>query len=215
MSRLTVVLASSLGKKYLMAATGLMLAIFVLGHALGNTSIFWGRAALHGYAHHLHALGPLLRLVQFLLVTVFLLHIVTGLVLFLQNRAAQGATDVAQRRWQRAGVSRTMIYSGLALLAFLGLHLVHFVLAASDQPLADRVVGVLGHWSPGIFYLVAFAVLGLHLLHGLWSMLQTFGLSHPNYDGFLGSVCRGFALLIAGIFFAIGALLFCVPGYLA
>ncbi len=215
MSRLTVVLASSLGKKYLMAATGLMLAIFVLGHALGNTTIFWGRGALHGYAHHLHALGPLLRLVQILLATVFLLHIATGLVLFLQNRAAQGATDVARRAWQRAGVSRTMIYSGLALLAFLGLHLSHFVLAANGMPLADRVVSVLGRFFPGLFYLAAFALLALHLLHGLWSMLQTFGLSHPNYDGFVSTVCRGCALLIAGIFFAIGALVFCVPGSLA
>jgi len=173
------------------------------------------REALHSYARHLHALGPLLQLVQVMLATVFLLHIITGILLFLGNRAAAGPVAARRRDWQSAGISRTMISSGLVLLAFLVMHLGHFVVSGGDVPLADRVAGVLGRPLPGLLYLAAFAVLGLHLVHGLWSMGHSFGASLVNSDALLRGCGRGGALFIAAVFIALGVLLLCQPGYLS
>ena len=127
MSWFTQSCTSSVGKKYIMAVTGFMLGGFLLVHAAGNSSIFFGRDAFNSYAEHLHALGIVVNLAEFGLLSIFLLHIITGLSLFLQNNTARGERyAVVKTAGGRSWGSRTMPYSGLVLLAFIILHLINF-----------------------------------------------------------------------------------------
>ncbi|HHB76999.1 MAG TPA: succinate dehydrogenase, partial [Desulfobulbus sp.] len=107
--------SSSVGKKYIMALTGFMLGGFLLVHAAGNTSIFWGRHAFNSYAEHLHSLGFLITIAELVLLTIFLLHIITGISLFLQNLGARDSRYAVQKSaGGRTWGSRTMPYTGLA-----------------------------------------------------------------------------------------------------
>jgi succinate dehydrogenase / fumarate reductase cytochrome b subunit len=81
---------SSLGRKYVMAVTGLLLGTFILLHAVGNSTLFQGKAALNAYAEQLHSLGPIIPLAEFFLLNIFLLHIVVGISVFWFNRQAHG-----------------------------------------------------------------------------------------------------------------------------
>ena len=81
---------SSLGKKYIMAFTGFMLGGFLLVHTIGNSTIFWGRSAFNAYAHHLHSLGVFVPIFEIGLYSIFFLHVITGIILFLENRKARG-----------------------------------------------------------------------------------------------------------------------------
>ena len=81
---------SSLGKKYIMAITGFLLGSFLVVHAIGNSTIFWGREAFNSYAHHLHSLGIFVTFFEIGLYTIFFLHVITAIYIFLENRKARG-----------------------------------------------------------------------------------------------------------------------------
>ncbi|MCK5517626.1 MAG: succinate dehydrogenase cytochrome b subunit [Desulfobulbaceae bacterium] len=207
---------SSLGRKYTMAGTGLMLGGFLLVHAIGNSSIFMGRDAFISYAHHLHSLGPLIPLAEICLLSIFLVHIITGISLFLQNRNARAdryavSTPAGGRTWG----SRTMPYTGVAILGFILLHLFNVRFIEHVVPVADTVSGVLTSPFFSLLYTAGMAVLALHISHGFWSLFQTLGINHPRYDGFIrigGYLISG---SIIAVFLAIIFLLLCASGYLA
>ncbi len=199
---------SSVGKKYIMAVTGLLLGGFLLVHAAGNSSIFWGRRAFNGYAEHLHSLGILVNIAELGLLTIFILHIVTGLSLFLQNRAARdGRYAVNSTAGGRTWGSRTMPYTGLIILAFIIMHLANFHFVEQDRPIADIVSPVLNNPVYTFFYATAMLVVGLHVSHGFWSIFQSLGVNHPKYDAFIRTISWAGCILIAGIFLAIVLLL--------
>lgn len=187
---------SSIGKKIIVAVTGLAMMGFLVGHLLGNLLVFGGPDAINTYAKKLHDLGPLLYLARGGLLVAVVLHIVTTVQLVRINRAARPQKyAVAKTRTASLG-SRIMIASGLTILAFLLYHLSHFTWALGNQ---YRDPGIARYWvEPGIhnvynmvvdgfkvwyvsaFYIIAMFLLCSHLSHGFGSVFQTLGLATPR-----------------------------------
>jgi succinate dehydrogenase / fumarate reductase cytochrome b subunit len=204
MSWFTQAVSSSLGKKYIMAVTGFMLGGFLLVHAAGNSSIFWGRHAFIAYAEHLHALGPLIPIAEIILLTIFLVHAATGILLFLQNLLArEDRYEVNKPAGGRTWGSRTMPYTGAAVLVFILLHLFNVRFTDQSVPVADTVGAILTNPLYTLLYGLGIGALCLHISHGFWSLFQTMGINHPRYDAFI----RGAAFLVCGLIIAVFAVL--------
>jgi succinate dehydrogenase / fumarate reductase cytochrome b subunit len=189
MTRLAAFLGSSIGKKIVMACTGVVLFGFVVGHMLGNLQVYLGPEAMNAYAVFLRELlhGSGLWIVRGVLLGCVGLHVWAATSLTLANRAARPVGYRSQRWNESTYASRTMRWSGVILLLFVVYHLMHFTIG-NAHPSFDEgnvyrnfVVGFRQPLASG-FYILAMLCLGLHLYHGVWSMLQTLGLSHPRYD---------------------------------
>ncbi len=186
--------------KWLAALTGLFLAGWLVLHVLGNLTAFSGAAALDGYAAALRRLGPLLWLVRAALVAAVAVHIAATVSLARRARAARPIRHV--HRWPRGSwSSRFMVVGGPLLLVFVVYHLLHItfgVVHPSFVPghvYANLVAGL----APpviGAFYLVAAALVALHLHHGLASALVSFGARRPG-SGIPRQLLRGLAIAIA------------------
>jgi len=197
---------SSLGKKYIMAFTGLMLGGFLLVHTIGNSTIFWGRDAFNAYAHHLHSLGIFVPIFELGLLTIFLLHVITGIILFLENRKARGGKyEVETCAGGRTLASKTMPYTGAAIFIFILIHLVNFHFPVKDEvkTIADFVTHVLNNFGFTLVYTLGIGLLFIHISHGFWSLLQTFGISHPKYDYPLRVTAWALAGVMGGVFLLI------------
>ncbi|MBI5368373.1 MAG: succinate dehydrogenase cytochrome b subunit [Planctomycetes bacterium] len=208
MSALAGPLSSSIGKKAVMAVTGVVLFGFVVGHLLGNLQIFIPDhgAKLNAYAEFLHHnVGPLWIARLILLGAVFL-HIGTAVALWLDNRAAR-PIPYGHKAWRKASYSsRTMMVSGPIIALFVLYHLSHLTWGAthpSFQPLDvyHNVVAGFSSTPAALAYIAAMLLLGSHLAHGLWSMCQTVGLNHPRYTPWLRalSVLVGWGLALGNI----------------
>lgn len=205
---------SSIGKKATMAVTGLGLTLFVVVHLAGVGTIFRGRLAFAAHAARLQSLSWLLRPAELLLLLFFLTHLGMGLRLFLENRRARPDRYAVNRSAGGATWgSRAMPYTGLFLLFFLLPHLFSFRLGG-QAALGDRLREELARPATAVFYLTALLALGLHLGHGLWSSLQSLGVSHPKYQRGLENGGRTAALLVAAIFGMIPLLALFWPGFL-
>lgn len=124
---------SSIGRKFLMALTGLVLIGFVIGHLVGNLQIFQDPDHINGYGQFLHGLGPLLWVARIVLLICVVIHVWAATVLTLEDKAARGAEPYAKERWLRAAVSsRYMRLSGYVVLAFIVYHLAHFTLGVAQ-----------------------------------------------------------------------------------
>jgi len=189
MQRAATFLGSSIGKKVVMAATGVVLFGFVVGHMVGNLQVYLGARALNEYGeflrHVLHGQG--LWIARAGLLVAVLLHIWAATALTLANRSAR---PVGYREWQAREstyASRTMVWSGAILAVFILYHLAHFTTGAAHPDFVEGDVYrnlVIGFTNPyaSAFYILAMLALGLHMYHGVWSMLQTLGLSHPQWN---------------------------------
>jgi succinate dehydrogenase / fumarate reductase, cytochrome b subunit len=189
--------ASSIGKKVIMALSGLMLLLFLCSHAAGNATIYMSRAVFQGYADELHS-HPLIVLVFSLgIFLVFLVHISLGLLLFYQNWQVGASRYIVSTRVVTNSIaSKTMPYTGLCILLFVLIHVFGFAFGPANEMISDTVKRLLGHFFYGLFYLAAFSALALHLSHGFWSMLQTFGLNHARYNMLISKLT-----LIVPVFF--------------
>ena len=180
-------LSASVGKKLLMAVTGLGFCGFLLGHLTGNLFIYGGAQAFNAYAEHLHSLGPLVTAAEIGLLLFALVHVTTGLVLFVQNqRARPTAYAVKKSGGGRSVGSATMPYTGLILLAFVIFHLLNFHFVDKTGTTIHAIV-VAAFAKPGylVIYVLAMIVLAIHISHGFWSACQTLGANHPKYMPFL------------------------------
>lgn len=199
---------SSVGAKVLMALSGIVLFGFVLVHMLGNLQIFLGPEPYNAYAHFLKGTPELLWSARLALLTSVAVHIATGIRLALLNRAARPQA-YNQKSFTRATLtSRTMILSGLTVLAFIVYHLAHFTLGLTDPTHYDLIdpkgyhdayaMFVYGFQNVYVstFYIIAMVILGLHLEHGVSSMLQTLGINHPRINGLTSKLGPAFAVLI-------------------
>jgi succinate dehydrogenase / fumarate reductase, cytochrome b subunit len=214
MNLLGALFGSSIGRKFIMAVTGLVLVGFVIGHLIGNLQVFAHPDKINGYAHFLQSLGPVLWGVRLFLLACVGLHIWAAVVLALENKAARGREGYAVNKWLQAiFASRYMKHTGLVVLAFLVYHLAHFTVGAAQAenfktalpeytmagefhllgfPVVTAGTHVhdvysmvfLGFASPvvSIFYIVAVGLLSLHLLHGVDSMFQTFGIRNHRWS---------------------------------
>lgn len=219
MSKRSFLLYSTLGRKFLMGLTGLALFIFVAFHLGENLLLFLPDSGpYNAWAHRLETLGPLLYLAEVILVAFFLIHIVAAIKVTLENRKAR---PVKYQRLGSAGPpsrksisSRTMIWTGLVLLAFLVIHIKDFKYGPGiEQGYVTHVQGVemrdlykLVHddFSQGWYaaaYVFVMLLLGFHLRHGFWSAFQSLGVNHPKYT----PIIYGFGVLSA-ILLALGFL---------
>ncbi len=195
---------SSVGKKYIMAVTGLMLVSFLFVHAVGNSSIFLGRDAFISYAHHLHSLGPLVPLAEITLLSIFLLHVSFAVSLFWQNwQARSDRYAVTRSAGGRTWGSRTMPYSGVVVLLFILIHLLNVRFIEHSQPVADTVRIVLGNPLLLILYIIGICGITLHISHGIWSLLQSLGMNHPRYENLISMFNYFTSVLLAFLFFAV------------
>jgi succinate dehydrogenase / fumarate reductase, cytochrome b subunit len=203
MSATRTFLGSTIGKKVVMASTGVVLFGFVLGHMVGNLQLYLGSEALNHYAVWLRELlhGGGLWIARVVLLGCVGLHIWAAASLTIADRAAR---PVGYREWEpreSTFASRTMRWSGVFLLAFVIYHLL------------DLTFGVVNpHFVPGdvyhnviasfrvvpvsLFYIAAMLLLWMHLRHGVWSMLRTLGLAHPRYEVLVHRAAAAFATLI-------------------
>ena len=198
MNWLTSTLGSSVGKKLMMAITGLGFIGFLTVHLLGNLTIYGGGEAFNAYAQRLHSLGMLVTVFNIGLFVFALVHITTGLILFFQNlkaRPVRYAMDkpAGGRTWS----SKTMPYSGLVILAFVILHLINFTfIDKTETTIFEIVSAAFANPLNIVIYILAVIVVALHVRHGLWSAIQTLGANHPRYMPAIMILSVLFALLV-------------------
>lgn len=189
---------SSVGKKLMMAITGLAFCGFLTAHLAGNLTIYGGRAAFISYAEHLHSLGVLLTIAEWGLLTLALVHVLTGLTLFYQNfRARPVRYKVNKNAGGRTIGSATMPYTGILLLFFVIFHLVNFhFVDKTDTTIYEIVTTAFNNPLYVIVYIAAMLVAGLHVSHGFWSAFQTIGANHPKYMPIIRTVSLVFAVVV-------------------
>ncbi|HXG91371.1 MAG TPA: succinate dehydrogenase cytochrome b subunit [Blastocatellia bacterium] len=188
---------SSLGKKYIMAITGLALFLFVIAHMAGNLQIFAGRDAINSYAHFLKSKPGLLWSARIGLLILVIAHIVTAIQLVAENREARPVAYEKGRPTAASFASRTMFISGLVIFAFVIYHLMHFTFGVTNpefltlkdstntaDPLRHDVYGMMvqGFSNPWVsaFYIISMGLLCLHLSHGVSSMFQSLGIRNKS-----------------------------------
>ncbi len=209
---------SSIGKKTVMAVTGLLLLGYVVIHMWGNLKVYQGAAELNQYAHDLRLLGaPVLGYYQaiwiarIVLLGAVLLHIWSAVSLWQQSNAgrAQGYNEVKRTQPAYTYAAYTMRWGGVLIALFIIFHILHltvglagtavysqaFMHPEGSQYFAyENVVAGFQVWYVSLFYIITMFFLGAHLFHGTWSMFQTVGLNNERYTSFF----RGLALLVAG-----------------
>ncbi len=189
---------SSIGKKLLMALTGLAFCGFLAGHLAGNLTIYGGKDAFNSYAEHLHALGPVLTLMEWGLLVFAVVHICAGLTLFYQNFRAR-TSRYAVNKWAggRTIGSATMPYTGILLLAFIILHLINFhFVDKTNTGIYQIVAQTFENPFYVVIYILAMTVAAVHVSHGLWSAFQTIGANHTKYMPFIMALSIIFSLAV-------------------
>ncbi len=208
MSAITEFYRSTLGKKAIMAVTGVILFGFVLLHMVGNLKLYQGADKLNGYAAGLRQIGaPILGhgealwIARGVLLLAVALHILSAYQLTLLNRKARPVSYARQLPQASTYASRTMRWGGVIILLFVVYHLLHLTFGGvhPDFKAGDVYHNVVvGFQNPLVsgFYLLAQLALGLHLYHGLWSLFQSLGWSGPLLDVFRQRFAAGFALIV-------------------
>ncbi|MCI0638704.1 MAG: succinate dehydrogenase cytochrome b subunit [Gemmataceae bacterium] len=197
------VFSTTVGSKLLVGVTGAALTAFVIVHLIGNLKIFSGPDSINSYAKFLKDLGPLLWIMRFGLLFLFVLHIVLAIRLKLRSRSARPVPYVSEATIQASVASRTMIVTGLAILAYVVFHVAHFTLGwvqsveitpgiytnmldlRDVEGRADvYTIMIYGFRNPlvSILYLAAQGFLFVHLSHGVASTFQTFGANSPRWQ---------------------------------
>lgn len=199
---------STIGKKVVMALTGLILVGFVVAHMVGNLKIYLGPEAINEYGHFLREVGEplfpretLLWIARLVLLGSVGLHIVAATQLTILDRASRPQRYAYQKPQQATYASLTMRYGGLIILLFVIYHILHFTVGAVGYSGARFIEGDVYHnviagfsvWYVSAFYIAAMVALGLHLYHGVWSMFQTLGWNNRKWNNSL----RGLAVAIA------------------
>jgi succinate dehydrogenase / fumarate reductase cytochrome b subunit len=194
---------STNGKKVVMAVTGAIMFLFIIGHVLGNLQIFEGPAKLNAYGHFLHSIGELLWPVRIVLLLSVALHITATVQLAMRNKEARPVGYSRKQAINSSYASRTMYWSGPIVLAFIIFHLLQFT-AGYIHPESQFIEGDIYHnvvagfsvWWVSVWYIIAVSLLGFHLRHGLWSMFQSLGYNHPRHTPLLKKAAFVIALLI-------------------
>jgi succinate dehydrogenase cytochrome b subunit len=204
---------SAVGKKAVMAVTGMALWAFVVGHMLGNLKLLLPgdgvEVPINHYAEWLRTVGEpllphagLLWLARIGLLVALVFHVHAAYALTLINRRAR--PEAYRRREDVAAgwAARTMRWSGVALFLFVAYHLMHFTFGNAHPDFVpgdvqhNLVVAFRSAWIVAL-YAVAMLLLGLHLFHGLWSLFQSLGWSHPRYNGWRRVFAATFAVVVA------------------
>ena len=210
MGRLRGFYASMVGKKVVMAVTGLIGVGFVVIHSLGNLLVFRGPAAINSYSHFLKSTGELLWTLRIVLIVAVVLHVIAAVQLTVQSRAAR-PIGYTRRESQVATISsRTMRWGGALLLVFIVLHILHFTTGTirpagvfSSEDVYANVVSGFRIWWVALSYVLAMAALGLHLFHGAWSSVRSIGVSPPSPQPLHRKISAVIAIFVWAAFTAV------------
>lgn len=217
MKLISNIFGSSLGKKYIMAMTGGVLFLFVVGHLLGNLQIFLGPEAINRYGHFLQTNPELIWPARIFLLAMLALHIWSAIKLSVENKTARQVPYGQYEIIAASYASRTMLMSGIIVFVFVIYHLLHFTVQVQYVNLTGQnfltftdvidpahprhdifkmmVVGFSSLWV-SLFYVLAMALLCLHLSHGVSSMFQSVGWKNKVYGPWLDKGGRVVAVLI-------------------
>jgi len=213
MNVITNIFGSSLGKKYIMALTGVAMFLFVIGHMVGNLQIFLGPEAINRYGHFLQSNIELIWPVRIALLLMIGLHIWSAVKLTAENRAARSAAYANWNPTTASYASRTMMMSGLIIFAFIVYHLLHYTVmvkginftgqdfhAMQDEQHRHDIykMMVTGFSSPLVsgFYILAVGLLCLHLSHGVSATFQSLGVKNKVYAPVIDKSARVIAWAI-------------------
>jgi len=208
-------LDSTIGRKAVMAVTGIALFGFVVAHMLGNLQVYLGAEAIDAYGKSLHTLGHggALWLARGVLLAAVGLHIWSAISLAQKNRAARPQRYKVWQPRVSTYASRTMYWSGPLLALFIVYHLLHLTVGAVHPNFAEGQVYknlVIGFSQPAVsaFYIIAMLALGLHLYHGVWSLMHTLGLAHARWNNLRHSSATfvAAAVVIGNISFPVAVL---------
>ena len=193
--------SSTLGKKWLMAVTGIILFGFVVGHMLGNLQIYLGQEQLDHYAELLQANKPFLWAFRSVLLFSVSVHIWAAVVIWLRNRSAR---PVKYKMFQPPGLdyaARTMVWSGPIIALFIVYHILDFTVGTANPDFIKgevyhNVIASFSNPAIALVYMAANLLLAFHLYHGLWSLFQTFGWDHPRFGWIRRALAIFFSALI-------------------
>ncbi|HEX5717579.1 MAG TPA: succinate dehydrogenase cytochrome b subunit [Thermoanaerobaculia bacterium] len=202
---------SAVGKKAVMAVTGIILFGFVFVHMVGNLKVYTGAEHMNAYGDFLRQVGApalppngLLWLARLVLLASVGLHIWAAWSLTRMAKAARPSRYEHKEKNHTNYASRTMRWGGVIVLLFIIYHILHFTTGTvlpgfeAHRPYENLVrgfTGTLGTIS-AVFYIVANIALGMHLYHGIWSIFQSLGWSHPRFNPWRSWLAHGFAWLI-------------------
>lgn len=223
-SRFAHILSSSVGGKFLIAATGVGLVMFLIAHLAGNLLFIAGPDAFNEYSHKLVS-NRLVYVAEAALVAIFLLHIVKTAGLVMGSRRARPAR-YAVRRWakrknpasRKSVASSTMILTGVVTALFVVTHLITFKFGTyyeTDEGIRDLYrlqLEVFSRPAYVTFYLVCMAMIFSHLWHGISSAAQSFGIDHPQWTPRIILTGRVLAVVLAGGFFMLPIYTFVIAG---
>lgn len=202
------VIQSSVGRKIIMALTGIVLIAFICVHLLGNSSIFIGADALNAYAQQLHGLGPIVWIFRLVMLFVFVVHIIFGIQLSLENSAAKPEKNVQIKRLRTGFAAQTMVISGLVLLAFVVYHILHFTVRVPGMGFYEMnpsthmvnvytmVVNSFHQVFTVLLYVVGMIFLALHVSHGFQSFWQSLGANNDRTLPAFVSISKVFAVIV-------------------
>lgn len=209
MNHVTAFYRSSIGRKFIVAITGVIMIVFIVGHLLGNLQIFLGPEWVNGYAEHLRELGPLLWLVRVILFLTVVLHIYFTVQLAIENKRARPKKYARKETVKASLASRHMVVSGLVVFAFIVFHLLHFTGRQFNPQFPLLKNDPLNHYDVysmmvygfqnvyvSVFYIVGLFLLTLHLTHGASSFLQSLGLNDQKLTPRFAFLGRLFAWLV-------------------
>jgi succinate dehydrogenase / fumarate reductase cytochrome b subunit len=200
---------ASIGKKAVMAVTAVVLFGYVIGHLAGNMQVYLGAEQMDRYAAFLHSMPVLLWGVRALLLVCVVLHIMASIQLTILKQQARPIGYVKKDAIGSNIASRSMIWSGAMIAAFVIYHLLDLTAGVANtaqyQELHayENLVYSFQRLPVSVFYIIAMVLLGMHLYHGIWSMFQTLGFSHPRYTPLIKRASAVVAILITAGFISI------------
>jgi succinate dehydrogenase / fumarate reductase cytochrome b subunit len=215
---IVVLWGTMVGKKVVMAVTGVILVGFVVAHMVGNIKIFISDEVFDAYARYLREFGEpllpysaLLWVARVMLLTSAVLHIYAAIELTLMNRSARLQAYESRKSKAATVASLTMRASGIFLALFIVYHILHLTLGyVGFKPgqyhhlaVYNNVVAAFSVWYVSAFYILSMAALCLHLDHGVWSMLQTLGLNDARSSKVFRMMSRGVAILVFAGFISV------------
>jgi len=200
---------SSVGRKMVVAITGVILILFVVGHLLGNLQIYLGPEWIDAYSQHLRDLGPILWMIRAFLLASVILHIYFTILLAIENRRARPEAYRDRNYVKASWASRHMVVSGLVVFAFIIFHLLHFTARKFNPQFPLLKLDPLNRYDVysmmvygfqnvyvSAFYVVGLFLLTLHLTHGSSSFFQSLGLNNQRLTPKLAVAGRIFAWLL-------------------
>jgi succinate dehydrogenase / fumarate reductase, cytochrome b subunit len=213
MSDIMAFAKSSVGSKVIMALSGAGLWLFIIAHLAGNLSVFFGRETFNHYAEALKGNPPLLWSVRIALIVGFPVHILTAIRTVMLNRAARPVAYAYANNTEARMAAKSMMISGLIVLAFFAYHLAHFTLQITGPQPGNGANGmadpysmlVAGFQQPliAIFYIVAQVLLATHLSHGIYSLFQHLGVAGKQLSPMIKTVAQVVGYGICALFISI------------